>query len=274
MPMFLDFVGALVAQESTKMHHVLHLFGGPFVTLGTHRTHLPEGSKRLVVFIALHRDHVDRRYAASALWPMGNDERAAGNLRSALWRLKRADIHVLSSDKHCLAMSKDVLVDLHLVSAWASRLLRATASEADLSVMPWGVDALDLLPGWYDDWVLLERERIRQRLLHALEALSQQLAQLGRSAEAVEAAMIAVSAEPLRESAQRALIEAHLAEGNLIEGRRTFEAYRDLLYREVAAEPDRALASLLRLEQQSGGHPTSIGSRKDTPRRPNVALRS
>ncbi|MGW2995279.1 bifunctional ornithine acetyltransferase/N-acetylglutamate synthase, partial [Streptomyces sp. NPDC001193] len=31
-------------------------------------------------------------------------------------------------------------------------------------------DALDLLPGWYDDWVLLEQERVRQRLLHALEA--------------------------------------------------------------------------------------------------------
>jgi DNA-binding SARP family transcriptional activator len=274
MPMFLDFVGALVAQESTKMHHILHLFGGPFVTFGTHRSHLPEGSKRLVVFIALHRGHVDRRYAASALWPVGNDERASGNLRSALWRLNRAGISLLSSDKHSLAISKDVLVDVHLVSAWAGRLLRATASEADLSVMPWGVDALELLPGWYDDWVLLERERVRQRLLHALEALSQQLARLGRSAEAVEAAMIAVSADPLRESAQRALIEAHLAEGNLIEGRRTFEAYRELLYREIAAEPDRTLASLLRLDHQSRGNATSFGRHGVTPRQANAALGS
>src|SRR5690242_21218853 len=53
-----------------------------------------------------------------------------------------------------------------------------------------GVDAIDLLPGWYDDWVLMERERVRQRLLHALEALSGQLAQVGRCAEAVDAAMM------------------------------------------------------------------------------------
>jgi DNA-binding SARP family transcriptional activator len=101
-------------------------------------------------------------------------------------------------------------------------------------------------PGWYDDWVLLERERVRQRLLHALEALSRQLAGAGRCAEAVEAAMMAVTAEPLRESAQRVLIQAHLAEGNWVEGRRTLEAYRDVLDRELGVQPDPELAALLR----------------------------
>src|SRR5206468_12712768 len=88
-----------------------------------------------------------------------------------------------------------------------------------------------------DDWVLMERERIRQRVLHALEALSRRLAGTARCAEAVEAAMMAVSAEPLRESAQRALIEAHVAEGNWVEGRRAYDAYRDPVRRELGAEP-------------------------------------
>ena len=112
--------------------------------------------------------------------------------------------------------------------------------------MPWGIDAIDLLPGWYDDWALLERERIRQRLLHALEALSCQLVRAGRFAEAVEAAMMAVTAEPLRESAQRVLIQAHLAEGNWVEGRRTFEAYRDMLEHELGVQPEPELAAMLR----------------------------
>ena len=111
--------------------------------------------------------------------------------------------------------------------------------------MPWGIDALDLLPGWYDDWALVERERIRQRLLHALEALSRQLVRLRRCAEAVDVAMMAVSSDPLRESAQRALIEAHLAEGNLVEGRRSFEAYRELLARELGTEPGQELAAMV-----------------------------
>jgi DNA-binding SARP family transcriptional activator len=255
--MFFDFVHtlidvhSLIGQERREELRVLHLFGGPFITVGHQRADVPEGCKRLLVFVALHRGRVERRYVAGALWPVGNDERAAGNLRSAVWRLNKAGIRLLSSDKHCLSLHQDVLVDVHLVSSWAARLLAGTAADSELSIIPTGVDALDLLPGWYDDWVLIERERVRQRLLHALEAQSRQLTRQGRWAEAVEAAMMAVSAEPLRESAQRALIEAHIAEGNMVEGRRSFEAYRDMLDRELAAEPDPTLAELLRPVQLS-----------------------
>jgi DNA-binding SARP family transcriptional activator len=152
---------------------------------------------------------------------------------------------VLSADKHGLAMRNDVIVDLHLISSWAARLMGRSASSDDLRVIPWGIDALDLLPGWYDDWALVERERIRQRLLHALEALSHRLVQLRRYAEAVGAAMMAVGSDPLRESAQHALIEAHLAEGNLAEGRRSFESYRELLARELDTEPGQELDAMV-----------------------------
>jgi len=207
------------------------------VTADGGRKEVPEGSKRLLVFVALHRGRVERRCAAGTLWPIGDDVRASGNLRSALWRLRTAGIDLLTADKWSLRLCDDVSVDVHLMSDWASRLIRGTPSSGDLAVLPWLADALELLPGWYDDWVLLERERIRQRMLHALEALSRALIRARRWAEAVEAALMAVSAEPLRESAQRALIEAHVAEGNWIEGRRSFEAYRDLLRGELGAEP-------------------------------------
>jgi DNA-binding SARP family transcriptional activator len=57
--------------------------------------------------------------------------------------------------------------------------------------------------------------------------------------------MVAVNADPLRESAQRELLGAHLAEGNWCEGRRGFEAYSALLRREVGVEPQPELGSLL-----------------------------
>jgi DNA-binding SARP family transcriptional activator len=255
--MLTDFVQKLIARESGETSPVVHLFGGPFVSCGRQRVDVPEGCKRLLVFVALHQGRVERRYAAGALWPVGDDIRAAGNLRSALWRLNGAGIVLLRADKHGLAMRDDVLVDLHLVGAWAARLIRGAASGDDLGLVPWGLDALDLLPGWYDDWALVERERTRQRLLHALEALSRTLAKLGRCAEAVEAAIMAVSAEPLRESAQRTLIEAHLAEGNWVEGRRSFEAYKDLLDRELGAQPDPELASMIHLPQRSSWEPAA-----------------
>ncbi|HJU00865.1 MAG TPA: BTAD domain-containing putative transcriptional regulator [Actinomycetes bacterium] len=255
--MFHDFVHFLVNQETTDNPRVLHLFGGPFVTCGRRRLDVPEGSKRLLAFVALHRGRIERRYAAGMLWPTGDDGRAAGNLRSALWRLNGAGIHLLEADKHGLAIRDDVFVDVHVIGAWAARLIGESATHHDLGIMPWGVDAIDLLPGWYDDWALVERERLRQRLLHALEALSRQLARMRRCAEAVEAAMMAVSAEPLRESAQRTLIEAHLAEGNWVEGRRSFEAYRDVLDRELGAKPDPELAAMLFPPVSSSHRPRS-----------------
>jgi DNA-binding SARP family transcriptional activator len=111
--------------------------------------------------------------------------------------------------------------------------------------------ALDLLPGWYDDWVIFEREGIRQRLLHALETLSRRLA-AGRHAEAVEAAISAVGADPLRESANRVLVEAHFAEGNLVEARRAYDRYRGIVGRELGVEPGPELRRLLQLISRDG----------------------
>jgi DNA-binding SARP family transcriptional activator len=92
----------------------------------------------------------------------------------------------------------------------------------------------------------MERERVRQRVLHALEALSGKLASIGRFADAVDTAILAVSAEPLRESAQRALIVAHVAEGNLVEAYRCYRSYCDLLHRELGVAPSGDLLTVMR----------------------------
>lgn len=224
---------------------VVHLFGGPYVTMGSCRQEVPEGSKQLLAFVAVRRRRVERRQAAGTIWPFGDDARAAGNLRSALWRLRRAGIEVIVADKCSLALRAEVLVDLHLMDEWATRVIDGTACRNDLAVSASCADALDFLPGWYDDWALMERERVRQRMLHALEALSRMQAGAGRHAEAVEAAMLAISADPLRESAQRVLIEAHVGEGNLGEARRSYRAYRDLVRRELGVDPSSDLFTLL-----------------------------
>ena len=128
--------------------------------------------------------------------------------------------------------------------ASARRLLdRSTPLEpADVGVL---VDAGDVLPDWYDDWVILERERFRQVRLHALEVLSARLADGGPHGQAIDAAILAVTIEPLRETAHRAVIVLHLAEGNVGEARRQFETYRSLLARDLGLEPSAPLTRLV-----------------------------
>jgi DNA-binding SARP family transcriptional activator len=224
---------------------VVHLLAGPYVTVGAERRDVPEGSKQLLAFVVLRRRRVERRQAAGVLWPLGDEERAAGNLRSALWRLRRAGIDVLISDKWSLVIDTDVQVDLHVIEQWATRLIEGRPTAHDLAITLSAADALDLLPGFYDDWALIERERIRQRILHALEALSERLAAAGRFADAIEAAMLAASAEPLRESAHRMLIKAHLAEGNVTEARRVYLVYEALVGRELGVLPSADFAAAL-----------------------------
>jgi DNA-binding SARP family transcriptional activator len=112
------------------------------------------------------------------------------------------------------SLSPEVDVDVRTVTS-SMRLLLSQPDDA--AIPDWIEDQPldgDLLPDWYDDWVLLERERLRQLRLHALESLAGRAIRLGRYGHAIDTALTAIQADPLRESAHRVLIRAYLAEGN------------------------------------------------------------
>jgi hypothetical protein len=168
--MLSGFVHMLMAGESDDAIPADCLFEGPYVSYRRQRVAVPKGSKRRLVFVALHRRRVERGYTAGTLWPAGGGIRAAGNWRWALRCLNHSGIQLLKVGKHGLAMRHDVLIDQHVVSAGANRLIRIAAARGALEMISSGVDTTDLLPGRYDDRVLMERERTRRRPLHVLEA--------------------------------------------------------------------------------------------------------
>lgn len=224
----------------------LHLLDGPYVTQADHRREIPDSVQRLVVLVALRRGPVGRQLAAGSLWPAHRDNRAAANLRSVLWRLRSADLDLLVAVNGAVSLHPDVEVDLHAVTAWSDRIIDGSRpTDADLVPSAQRLLALELLPGWHDDWVLMERERLRQRILHTMETVSRILLRRHHYTNAVEAAMLVVSADPLRESAQRVLIEAHLGERNLTEAHRTYEAFRALLWQELGVLPSAGLRALV-----------------------------
>jgi two-component SAPR family response regulator len=135
-----------------------------------------------------------------------------------------------------------VEVDVRRCVAQASQLIAG-----DEGVEPEDIDlsALrgDLLPGWDEDWLLLERERVRQIQIRALEALAHRLCRLGRHVEAIDAAFAAIAEEPLRESAHAALIDVYLAERDVAQARHQFERYAALLWSELAIKPSDELTN-------------------------------
>jgi DNA-binding SARP family transcriptional activator len=177
------------------------------------------------------------------------------NLRSAIWKLRGVRDLVVEPRADRLGLAAGVVVDVTVLVGRARRVIECARGTVDAAVPAPAdlVDALslDVLPDWDEDWVIFERERIRQLRIHAMEALSSQLRTQRRYGEAIDAGLAAVAADPLRESAQRVLIEAHLAEGNTVDARRQFETYRELLWDGIEVLPSPWLTELV--ERGSAG---------------------
>ena len=157
---------------------------------------LPTGSQRLLAFLALRDRSVTRLSIAGTLWPDASEQHAAASLRSALTRLRgeaRAAVEVGDLDIH---LASGVRVDIRESKMLAHRLLEPDAPRMDPDAAGAAISALssDLLPDWYEDWVLMETAEWRQLRLHALEAVAEHLSKEGRWAQAIAAAQAAIRA--------------------------------------------------------------------------------
>lgn len=223
------------------------LLGGFGLLLGSTLLTIPRASQRLIAFLALHGGMVRRAAVAGTLWPDASESHAYSNLRQALARLRSTARRAMAASKLELGLAEGVTVDIRQARALAGRLLdpAVTPEQSELGTAAVGVLSADLLPDWYDDWVLVEAEDWRQLRLHALEGLAGRLAAAGRWGEAAGAAGAAVRADPLRESARACLIQVHLAEGNQSEAVREFARYQELLHGDLGLEPTLRLRHLI-----------------------------
>lgn len=204
---------------------------------------LPRSSQRLVAYLALHDRPLLRIHVAGTLWMESTEDRSYANLRTALCRIGRSRQAVVEATTSHVGLSREVVVDVHRVAALARGLLEDP--DRDHRLVAHSELAGDLLPGWYDDWVLLERERLLQLRLHALEGLAETAIRRGRYGQAIDIALTAVQADPLRESAHRVLIRAHVAEGNTSVAIRQYREYCRLARGQLELGPSRELRELV-----------------------------
>jgi DNA-binding SARP family transcriptional activator len=228
----------------------LSVMSGFEARVGSDVLYLSANVERVVALLAVRGRPQLRTTLASTLWMDTTTDRAAANLRTALWRARQSTGDLLTLEGHYVALSAAVSVDLADLLCRARRLVDDTIPLEPGDGDP-GSLAGDLLPGWDEEWITFERERLRQLRIHALESLCAKLSRAGRPCEAIDAGLAAVEAEPLRESAQRALVAAHLAEGNVSEARRQFLLYRNLLREALGIEPSEQLRNMIDLPGSS-----------------------
>ncbi len=205
--------------------------------LGIHpmvRLSLP--ARRILGFLAIRGQPVERGFAASGLWPEVRDETARANLRRTLWQTPRDWIRTIGDE---------LVLDARTDLIEARRVASEAIAGAGLTLPQIALLSSDILPGWHDDWVVEAQDSFHLLRVQALEAACRTMAADGQHVLATQAGAAALSAEPLRESAAEALIEAHLAQRNRYEAAECFRSLAERLRNELGVTPDPALTERL-----------------------------
>lgn len=210
----------------------------------------------LLAYLACHADRPHPREELIAmLWPDADPDAGRHSLSQALTSLRHqleppgvAAGSVVVSDRNTVrlnpeAFSADVVVFEEQVAGAAraddpsdrrERLERAAQ-----------VYGGELLPGFYEDWVLARRDRYAAQMLDALRALASQSAATGHLDLAIDYARRAVDVDPLCEEAHADLMTFYAADGRASSVVRQYAELERVLRRELDVEPSDETRRLL-----------------------------
>lgn len=206
----------------------LELLDGFRLTVSDEVVDVADSTQRLVALLALQERPLCRSLVAGTLWPEKPETRASANLRSSLWRLNGAcHASMVVCTGSSLMLSPQVSLDVADLERQGWALVNGdTVAVAD-QLCHWF--SKELLPGWYDDWVIIRRDRLGQLQIHFLEALVHRLRERGEFARAIDQAMRLVAIDPFRERSHLTLIQALIDEGSWGRAQRQADQYGRLL---------------------------------------------
>lgn len=198
--------------------------------------------QRLIAALAL-RGGRRRNYIAGLLWPDRTDAQASGSLRACLWNIAHQLPGLLHPVSDPLALGPGIIID---VDQLLGRIDRADSGESAPLGLATELRAAELLPGWDEDWLRADQDRLFRQRLSTLETLAESYLVEGKLPAALNAATAAVALDPLLESVQRTLLRIHLAGGNHGLAIRSYRTYLATLKRECGVRPSSRITELIR----------------------------
>jgi DNA-binding SARP family transcriptional activator len=228
-------------RPQTTQRASLQLLGWWHLTRGGRPLHLGGREQRLTALLAL-RGRRPRTLVAATMWPDTVEDRARASLRTAIKRTQEHAPGLLEADRSTIGLSRDVRVDVNeVVRAMRAASARQQRNPAALLSL---LESAELLPGWYDDWVLYEREKLEQTKVRTLEALATTAYESGDLHTALHAARAASRIEPLLDAMRSIVIKARLGLGDVSGAAQELRRYRRFLAQELGIEPPAELSAL------------------------------
>ena len=231
----------------------IQLFGAVRVSHADHPrdARLIHTVQGLLAWLVLNRRKTHAREAlADLFWGEQREDRARSCLSTALWRLKQAlepagvsPGAYLISDSAAVGFNcesdhwLDVAAFEEGVGALRSRGPAAVSPDWARAETAIAHYTGDLLEGFYDDWALRERERLRLLYLESLATLLRHYSESGTIDEAIRCGQQILALDPLREDVHRELIRLHLRRGHRALALEQYERCRALLDDELGVGP-------------------------------------
>ena len=185
-----------------------------------------------------------RNRIAFTFWPDHRETRAYANLRRALYKL-RSDCppvdHFLTTTSTTLCWQRTPHFSLD-AQKYEDLLDQANqiTDQTELRTVLMQAAKLyrgELLPGHYDDWLLVERERLEQRCIQLLHRLVNLLVDEGTYEQAIAYATQLRHTDPYREQTYRQLMTLYARTGDRTAALRAYHDCVTMLERHLGVEP-------------------------------------
>ena len=231
---------------------------------------LPPLPQILLVYFLFHRHRWHtREEIIEQFWPEHPPRKAGSSLTSTLSRLHQAIpsddgplIRNCGSNALMFSDDVDMWIDTDAFEAEAS-LDDTALSEREAERLETAMQLYhgDLLPGWHEDWILIERERLRHLFVVSLGRLMAFHEQTGALERAVACGQRLLKFEPLHEATHEALMRIYLRTGFRAAALKQYELCRTLLEAKFAVLPNDKLRALYAKARNPDSRPRNRSAR-------------
>ena len=236
----------------------IYLLGQFRLTANDLALDLPTRSAQsLLAYLALNAGVTNRREKlASLLWPDATEPNARGYLRQALWQIRKSlEIASLNWENYLQINDISITFDDQSTCWLDANLLLSRVESLPVEEIIEIVRLYrgELLPGFYDEWIIVERERLQMAYHQKMNLLLDRLSQARRWDDVLywgeQWIRFGYSPEP----AYRAMLKAYAGLGNPGMVSITYQRCVEALNRDLNANPSLETTQLY--EQLREGRP-------------------
>jgi DNA-binding SARP family transcriptional activator len=237
--------------------------------------------QELFCYLLLHRDHsLPRETLASILWPETTTAQSKKNLRQTLWQLQTAlgsqnesvndRLLLVESDWVQLNSEANLWLDVAVFEQAYNLAQKIPGQELDSSTAQLLLDTVQLyqgplLEGWYQDWCLLERERLQSMYLAMLDKLMSFCEVHHDYETGLLYGMRIMCYDRARERTHRRMMRLYYLIGDRAEALRQYERCAAALEEELGVSPSKSTTAIYRqIQADQLDEPASMPAEVDT----------